>query len=117
MSVKPKAIPDIVANLRESADRVMSDDHNETCWNNLELGGIYHVLANEIEAAWKHEAEKIERIVRDAVVDYNGLYTCAPNDDAEREVVERAEIANAFLTAHGMAPEPFHYSKEESPCL
>lgn len=74
-------------------------------------------LLDRLEAAWKREAEKIERIVRDAVVDYNGMYTCAPNDDAEREVVERAETANEWLKAHGMEPEPFYYSKEETPCL
>ena len=75
------------------------------------------VIADRIDAALKRDAEKIERIVRDAVVDYNGMYTCAPNDEAEREVVERAEIANEWLKAHGMEPEPFYYSKEETPCL
>jgi len=74
-------------------------------------------LLDRIEAAWKREAGKIERIVRDAVVDYNGMYTCAPNDEAEREVVERAETANEWLKSHGMEPEPFHFSKEEAPCL
>ena len=74
-------------------------------------------LADRIEAAAKREAESIERIIRDAVVDYNGMYCDAPNDDAEREVVERAKTANSYLTSHGMTPEPFYHSKEESSCL
>ena len=98
-----KTIPEVLADLR-SENRRFSNS-------------VAFAIADLIEAAWKREAEQIERIVRDAVVAYNGLYTCAPNDEAEREVVERAKIANAYLTAHGMAPEPFYYSKEEEPCL
>ena len=79
--------------------------------------GYFTKLLCRLEAAWKRDAEKIERIVRDSVVDYNEMYCNAPNDDAERDIVERAETANEWLNAHGMETEPFYYSKEETPCL
>ena len=79
--------------------------------------GYFTKLLCRLEAAWKRDAEKIERIVRDSVVDYNEMYCNAPNDDAEREIAERAETANEWLNAHGMETEPFYYSKEETPCL
>lgn len=41
----------------------------------------------------------------------------APNDDAERELVERAKRGNAWLVAHGYEPEKTIWDKEESPCL
>ena len=40
---------------------------------------------------------KIERVIRDAVVDYNEMFPSAPNDDCERELRERAGRANAWL--------------------
>ena len=106
-----ETIADIVAEYRDDADK-------------MDCGGLYQPttiyvrqLLNRIEAARKREAEKIERIVRDAVMDYNEMYCCAPNDDAEREIAERAETANEWLNAHEMETEPFYYSKEETPCL
>lgn len=77
----------------------------------------FNSFLDRIEAAMKREADSIERIVRDAIIDYIGLYPSAPNDDAERELRERAAIANAWLKQHGFEEEPFHWSKEESPCL
>ena len=56
---------------------------------------------------------KIERVIRDAVVNYNEMFSSAPNDGCERELRERAGWANAWLTAHGFAPEPFHYDAEQ----
>ena len=56
---------------------------------------------------------KIERVIRDAVVDYNEMFPSAPNDGCERELRERAGRANAWLTAHGFAPEPFRYDAEQ----
>ena len=60
---------------------------------------------------------RIERIVRDAIIDYQGMYSSAPNDDAERELKERAAIANEWLVSHGFEPEKTFWGKEESPCL
>ena len=56
---------------------------------------------------------KIERVIRDAVVNYNEMFPSAPNDDCERELRERASWANAWLTAHGFAPEQFRYDAEQ----
>ena len=73
--------------------------------------------ADLIDAAEKCDAASIERAVRDAIIDYQEMYNTAPNDDAERELVERAERGNAWLVAHGYEPEKTIWDKEESPCL
>ena len=108
-----------IADIRKEAEarfRELLEKHVDSLMHIQAMQQFNHAF-DRIEAARSCEAEKIERIVRDAVVDYNGMYTCAPNDEAEREVVERAETANEWLKAHGMEPEPFYYSKEETPCL
>jgi len=53
----------------------------------------------------------LERVVRDAVVDYNELFASAPNSDAEEELRKRAEVANKWLEAHHYKPEPFNGEK------
>ena len=74
-------------------------------------------LANRIEATAKRDADSIERLVRDAIIDYQEMFAHAPNDDAERELVERAKRGNAWLVAHGYEPEKTIWDKEEPPCL
>lgn len=109
--MEKETIEDIVAEYGADADKM-------DCGELYQPTTIYiRQLLNRIETAWKREAEKIERIVRDAVVDYNEMYYHAPNDDAEHEIAKRAETANEWLNAHGMETEPFCYSKEETPCL
>lgn len=71
-------------------------------------------IAANIELAHKNEARSIERIVRDAIVDYNEMYPSAPNDEAERDLRKRAARANAWLKQHGFEEEPFYWSKEET---
>lgn len=73
--------------------------------------------ADRIETASKNEARRIERIVRDAIIGYQDLYANAPNDDTERELKERATVANEWLVSHGFEPEKTFWGKEESPCL
>ena len=63
------------------------------------------------------EAAKIERIVRDAILSYEQLYKEAPNDDAELEIIQRCEVANDWLAAHGFARQAVSFNKEESPNL
>jgi len=63
------------------------------------------------------ENASIERVVRDAICSYEESFPGAPNDDCERELKERAEIANKWLVDHGFEPEKFTWSKEEVPCL
>ena len=65
----------------------------------------------------KEESRLIERIVRDAICSYEESFPSAPNDDCERELKERAELANKWLVGHGFEPEKFKWSKEEAPCL
>ena len=74
-------------------------------------------LADRLDAAYRREAKSIERIVRDAIIDYTEQYVNAPNDDVEREIQHRAEVANNWLKQHGFAEEPTNWSKEEIPCL
>ena len=77
----------------------------------------FRKMLDRFDAAHRREAQNIERIVRDAIIDYNGMYPSAPNDEAERDLRERAARANAWLKQHGFEEESFHWSKEETPCL
>jgi len=61
--------------------------------------------------------EQMERIVRDAILSYEQLYKDAPNDDAERETIERCAIANGWLVSHSFARQAVSFDKEESPNL
>ena len=70
-----------------------------------------------IEMARRWEAAPIERLVRDAIIDYQEMFAHAPNDDAERDLIDRAERGNAWLVANGYEPEKLSWSKEVSPCL
>ena len=72
----------------------------------------FKVLKKRADAA-AEEASKIERIVRDAIINYQNMYPSAPNDDAEAELKQRAETANAWLVSHGFKPEEVTWSKEE----
>ena len=61
--------------------------------------------------------KSIERVVRDAIVGYMEDYPNAPNDECERELVDRAKFANEWLEAHGLEKDDLKWSKEEPPCL
>ena len=73
----------------------------------------------DAEAAKMREApeEQMERIVRDAILSYEQLYRDAPNDDSEREIIERCAIANGWLVSNGFARQAVSFDKEESPNL
>ena len=73
-------------------------------------------IAERIDAAAKRDAQRIERTVRDAIIDYQEMYVHAPNDDAEREIKERAMNANKWLKDHGFEEEEVVFDKEEVPC-
>ena len=75
------------------------------------------VYIGDVIGLLKEENASIERIVRDAIIDYQEMFTNAPNDEAEREVVERAEKANNWLLEHDFEIEPLSWTKEEAPCL
>lgn len=103
---KPLVLADILAEMRNGPTPKHRID--------TELTAHY---ADLIQEAIKGEAAALERIVRDAVIDYSEQYVNAPNDDVERELKERASKANAWLVAHGFKEEPVIWSKEEAPCL
>ncbi len=63
------------------------------------------------------DAASIERLVRDAIIDYQEMYPHAPNDEAEHDLIDRAQRGNDWLVAHGYEPEPLIWDKEEAPCL
>lgn len=69
--------------------------------------------ADRLDAAQKRESATIERIVRDAIITYQGMYPSDTNDEAEAELKQRAETANAWLVSHGFKPEEVTWSKEE----
>lgn len=54
----------------------------------------------------------IERVIRDAIVDYNEMFPSCPNDDCERDLRERARIANEWLKSHGYEEEKFYFAEE-----
>lgn len=74
-------------------------------------------IAERIDEAANRDAKRIGRTVRDAICDYQEMYTHAPNDDAEREIKERAMNANKWLKDHGFEEENVVFDKEEVPCL
>lgn len=127
MAKENETIADIIAKVRKqaklerkNADRLQKrgDDANYGIGCSIEEDANYlESIADRLEAAYKREAQSIERIVRDAIIDYNEMYQSAPNDEAERDLRERAARANAWLKQHGFEEEPFHWSKEETPCL
>ena len=104
---KQEMLAEIVAVMRRGFDQSWHDINREWAYG----------LADRIEAAWKREANSIERLVRDAIIDYQEMFAHAPNDDAERDLIDRAERGNAWLVANGYEPEQLSWSKEESPCL
>ena len=99
-----KTIDEIVSEMRALADDIEAGRAivGQTVWRNY---------ADRFEAAWKREADSIECLVRDAIIDYQEMYAHAPNDDVERELIDRAERGNAWLVAHGYEPEPVHFGK------
>jgi len=124
MSDKQETIADIIAEKRRRADEIERDcaekmkrgEMVSDCYAR-ELVADIRREADRLEAALKREAQSIERIVRDAIIDYNGMYPSAPNDEAERDLRERAARANAWLKQHGFEEEPVIWSKKETPCL
>lgn len=83
MSCWLKTVPQVTARMR-GVIPPHRHDHEMLC-----------DYADKVDAAYKEEASSLERIVRDAIIDYNGMYPSAPNDDCERELRERAATANA----------------------
>lgn len=55
----------------------------------------------------------IERVIRDAIVDYNEMFPNCPNDDCERDLRERARVANEWLKSHGYEEEKFYFAEEK----
>lgn len=80
-------------------------------------GRPMYVYIGDVIGLLKEENAQIERAVRDAIIDYQGMFTNAPNDETEREVVERAKTANKWLVDHGFEPKDLYWTKEEAPCL
>jgi len=102
---------EIIAEMRIFKCRDLSTGKLEVC------NSIANYLADRLEAAHRREASALQRIVRDAIISYSELYDTAPNDDAERELMERVAIANNWLKQNGFEEEPTNWTKEESPCL
>ena len=75
------------------------------------------VYIGDVIGFLKEENAAIERIVRDAICSYQESFPRAPNDDCERELIERAEKANKWLVDHDFVIEKLFWSREEQPCL
>ena len=124
MAKENETVADIIAEKRRRAEEIERDCSEKMKRGEMtsdqyarELVADIRREADRLDAAHKREAQSIERIVRDAIIDYNEMYPSAPNDEAERDLRERAARANAWLKQHGFEEEPFHWSKEETPCL
>ncbi len=91
----------------------MREGFNQSSWWGIDREWA-HDLADRIEAAYKCECDAIERTVRDAIVAYDFDYPFAPNEDCERELVERAKTANGWLVAHGYEAEELTHMKGET---
>lgn len=72
----------------------------------------FRFLKERADAA-AEDSKKIERIVRDAIIGYVDMFPSVPNEEAEAELKQRAETANAWLVSHGFKPEEVTWSKEE----
>lgn len=81
------------------------------------IATVLNYFADRLEAAHKCDAASIERLVHDAIIDYQEMYPHAPNDEAERDLIDRANRGNAWLVSHGYEPEKTIWDKEEAPCL
>ena len=108
-----------VANARE---REVGAEAAQICGEIGEMIGREATSENSSQvgnAAKTREApeEQMERIVRDAILSYEQLYKDAPNDDSEREIIERCAIANGWLVSNGFARQAVSFDKEESPNL
>jgi hypothetical protein len=57
MSAKPESLSDIVRELREDAQHVEAEIHDDDFWSNDEAAGIYRDLADRIEAAAAREKQ------------------------------------------------------------
>ena len=82
-----EAVDDILAEIRGE----IGDMYDGTIIMHIEK---LHGYAARIEEACRREAESIERIVRDAIIDYQEMYPHAPNDEAERDLIDRANRGN-----------------------
>lgn len=119
-----ETIADIVVEKRDRANEIERDAAEKIAIGKMisdqyarEVIAELRKEADRLEAAWKREAESIERIVRDAIIDYQEMYPHAPSDDAERDLIDRAKRGNSWLTAHGYETEKTIWDKEETPCL
>ena len=72
----------------------------------IEAGG--RKKGEDVKSHWT-----IERVIRDAIVDYNEMFPNCPNDDCERDLRERARIANEWLKSHGYEEEKFYFAEEK----
>lgn len=96
----------------ESLDRAIGGMRYEPIPKHRTDHELLMLYADRIENASKNEAKRIERIVRDAIIDYQEMFAHAPNDDTERELRERAAVANEWLVSHGFPPEKTIWNKE-----
>ena len=60
MASENETVEDIVRELRDDANKVADEQHDEDCWTNLEAMQIYDSLASRIESAWRREKAQIE---------------------------------------------------------
>lgn len=74
-------------------------------------------VADRLDAEYMREAHEIERIVRDAIVSYAELYMNAPNDECEKEILERAEVAQKWLESHGFSREKVSFDRNVEECV
>ena len=82
-------------------ESMMIDASHGISWSSAALGAA----SIKIERAYAKECASLERIVRDAIVDYRDMIRNAPNDEAASEIMGRMDTANKWLVSHGFAAE------------
>lgn len=95
----------------ESLDRAIGGMRYEPIPKHRTDHELLMQYADRIKKASDNEAKRIERIVRDAIINYQEMFAHAPNDDTERELKERAAVANEWLVSHGFPPEKTIWDK------
>ena len=100
-----ETVADIIREMRGYSHGMPPSYHVTMSWHD------FRVLLDRIEKAAKRESNSIERLVRDAIIDYQEMFAHAPNDDAERDLIDRAERGTAWLVAHGYEPEQLSWRK------
>ena len=67
MASENETVADIVRELRDDANAVLEDQHDEDCWTNIEASEIYRSLADRIEASHRREVAELRECLKETI--------------------------------------------------